>query len=50
VNVSLAVMLRGTWSVMHGSKMSRSDGMKRLFDPNNSHLSVWIWEYDSKDP
>jgi hypothetical protein len=23
--------------------------MKRLFDPNNSHPSVWIWVYDSKD-
>jgi hypothetical protein len=25
--------------------------MKRLFDPNKSHLSVWIiWVYDPKDP
>jgi ankyrin repeat protein len=22
------------------------DGMKRLFDPGNSHLSVWVWIYD----
>ena len=22
------------------------DGMKRLFDPNNRHLSVWVWIYD----
>ena len=22
------------------------DGMKRLFDPNNHHLSVWVWIYD----
>ena len=25
------------------------DGMKRLFDPNKSHLSVWVWIYD-RDP
>jgi len=25
------------------------DGMKRLFDPSNCHLSVWDWIYDS-DP
>jgi len=25
------------------------DGMKRLFDPSKSHLSVWDWIYDS-DP
>ena len=22
------------------------DGMKRLFDPDNHHLSVWVWIYD----
>jgi len=22
------------------------NGMKRLFDPNNHHLSVWVWIYD----
>src|SRR5260221_8702266 len=22
------------------------DGMKRLFDPNNHHLSVWVWIHD----
>ena len=22
------------------------DGMKRLFDPNKIHLSVWVWIYD----
>ena len=22
------------------------DGMKRLFDPNKCHLSVWVWIYD----
>ena len=22
------------------------DGMKRLFDPNNHHLSVWVWIYN----
>ena len=22
------------------------DGMKRLFDPNKSHLSVWVWIHD----
>ena len=25
---------------------SLQDGMKRLFDPNKSHLSVWTWMYD----
>ena len=24
------------------------DGMKRLFDPDNHHLSVWVWIYDPK--
>ena len=26
------------------------DGMKRLFDPSKSHLSVWVWIYDPEDP
>jgi hypothetical protein len=26
------------------------DGMKRLFDPGKSHLSVWAWIYDPKNP
>ena len=26
------------------------DGMKRLFDPNNHHLSVWAWIYDPEWP
>ena len=26
------------------------DGMKRLFDPNKSHLTVWVWVYDPEDP
>jgi ankyrin repeat protein len=25
------------------------DGMKRLFDPSQSHLSVWVWIYDPED-
>jgi ankyrin repeat protein len=25
------------------------DGMKRLFDPNKSHLSVWVWIHDPED-
>jgi ankyrin repeat protein len=25
------------------------DGMKRLFDPDKSHLSVWEWIYDPED-
>ncbi len=25
------------------------DGMKRLFDPSKSHLSVWVWIYDPED-
>ena len=25
------------------------DGMKRLFDPRRSHLSVWTWIYDPED-
>jgi ankyrin repeat protein len=26
------------------------DEMKRLFDPGRSHLSVWVWIYDPKNP
>ena len=26
------------------------DGMKRLFDPNNHHFSVWSWIYDPEHP
>ena len=26
------------------------DGMKRLFDPNNRYLSVWVWLYDPESP
>ena len=26
------------------------DGMKRLFDPNNHHLSVWVWLYNPESP
>ena len=26
------------------------DGMKRLFDPSKSHLSVWVWIYDPGEP
>jgi ankyrin repeat protein len=26
------------------------DGMKRLFDPSKSHLSVWVWIYDPEEP
>jgi len=26
------------------------DGMKRLFDPNNHHLSVWVWIYNPIRP
>jgi ankyrin repeat protein len=26
------------------------DGMKRLFDPNNRHLPVWVWIHDPADP
>jgi ankyrin repeat protein len=26
------------------------DGMKRLFDPSKSHLSVWVWVYDPEHP
>ena len=26
------------------------DGMKRLFDPRKSHLTVWVWIYDPEDP
>ena len=26
------------------------DGMKLLFDPNKSHLSVWVWIYDPELP
>ena len=25
------------------------DGMKRLFDPSNSYLSIWVWLCDPKD-
>ena len=25
------------------------DGMKRLFDPSGSHISIWVWIYDPKD-
>ena len=25
-------------------------GMKRLFDPTKSHLSVWVWIYDPEAP
>ncbi len=30
------------------SKMQ--DGMKRLFDPKQRHLSVWVWIYDPEEP
>jgi ankyrin repeat protein len=26
------------------------DGIKRLFDPTKSHLSVWVWIYDPESP
>ena len=26
------------------------DGMKRLFDPSKSHLSIWVWIYDPDGP
>ena len=26
------------------------DGMKRLFDPSESHLLVWVWIYDLEHP
>jgi len=26
------------------------DGMKRLFDPNNRHLPVWVWIHDPEVP
>jgi ankyrin repeat protein len=26
------------------------DGVKRLFDPSKSHLSVWVWIYNPVDP
>jgi ankyrin repeat protein len=26
------------------------DGMKRLFDPSKSHLSIWVWICDPEDP
>ena len=26
------------------------DGLKRLFDPNNRHLAVWVWIYDPASP
>ncbi len=26
------------------------DGMKRLFDPNNRHLPVWVWIHDPAEP
>jgi ankyrin repeat protein len=26
------------------------DGMKRLFDPRQCHLSVWVWIYDPEEP
>src|SRR6267142_2095817 len=29
-----------------GVSPSIQDGMKRLFDPNNRHLAVWVWVYD----
>ena len=28
---------------------SVQDGMKRLFDPSRSHLSIWTWVYDPED-
>jgi ankyrin repeat protein len=29
---------------------SMQDGMKRLFDPGRSHISVWTWIYDLESP
>jgi ankyrin repeat protein len=29
---------------------SLQDGMKRLFDPSRSHLSVWVWICDPENP
>jgi len=26
------------------------DGMKRLFDPRNRHLAIWVWIYDPESP
>ena len=26
------------------------DGLRRLFDPNNRHLAVWVWIYDPASP
>ena len=26
------------------------DGMKRLFDPRNRHLAIWVWIYDPQSP
>jgi len=33
-----------------GVSRNIEDGMKRLFDPNNHHLSVWAWIYDPEGP
>ena len=33
-----------------GVSSNIQDGMKRLFDPNNHHLSVWVWLYDPESP
>ena len=29
---------------------SVQDGLKCLFDPNKSHLSIWVWIYDREEP
>ena len=33
-----------------GVSPNMQDGMKRLFDPSNSHLAVWVWVYDPESP
>ena len=33
-------------ALFEGVSSNTQDGMKRLFDPNGRHLSVWVWIYD----
>lgn len=33
-----------------GVSVNTQDGMKRLFDPRNSHLAVWVWIFDPDTP
>ena len=51
-NLSLAPYAAEYWvghARIEDVSSSVEDGMKRLFDPSRSHLSIWTWLYDPED-